>query len=90
MPTFHGIGGHRRKQLLRRRGELVERTFAHAYETGGLRRLFVRGKQNVDKRLLLQGAACNLALQLRKMMGAPNWAFHDVVARLLFIRVGCS
>jgi transposase len=55
--------------LLSRRGELIEPTFAHAYETGGLRRLFVRGKQNVDKRLL-QAAACNAALQLRKMMGA--------------------
>jgi hypothetical protein len=32
---------------------MVERTFAHAYETGGLRRLYVRGKQNVQKRLLL-------------------------------------
>jgi hypothetical protein len=49
---------------------MVERTFAHAYETGGLRRLYVRGKQNVQKRLLLQAAACNLVLLLRKMMGA--------------------
>ena len=82
------IGGHRGKQLLRRRGELVERTFAHAYETGGLRRLHVRGKQNVHKRLLLQAAACNLALLLRKMMGAGTpRALHDVVARLLFILV---
>jgi transposase len=56
-------------QSLRRRGERFDRTSAHAYETGGLRRLFVRGKQNVDKRLL-QAAACNAALQLRKMMGA--------------------
>ena len=89
MPTFDGSVA-RGKQLLSRRGELVERTFAHAYETGGLWRLFLRGKQNVDKRLLLQAAACNLPMQLRKMMGAPNWALHDAVARLLFIRVGCS
>jgi transposase len=82
------IGGHRGKQLLRRRGELVERTFAHAYETGALRRLYVRGKQNVHKRLLLQAAACNLALLLRKMMGAGTpRALHDVVARLFFILV---
>jgi transposase len=40
------IGGHRGKQLLRRRGELVERTFAHAYETGSLRRLYVRGNRS--------------------------------------------
>ena len=55
---------------MRRRGELIERTFAHAYETGALRRLYVRGKQNVQKRLLLQAAACNLALLLRTMIGA--------------------
>ena len=80
------IGGPRGKQLLRRRGELVERTFAHAYETGALRRLYVRGKQNVQKRLLLQAAACNLALLLRKMMGAGTpRALQDVAARLFFI-----
>jgi transposase len=80
------IGGQRGKQLLRRRGELVERTFAHAYETGALRRLYVHGKQNVHKRLLLQAAACNLALLLRKMMGAGTLrALQNVVARLFFI-----
>jgi hypothetical protein len=38
---------------LRRRGELLERTFAHAYETGALRRLYVRGRENVQKKLLV-------------------------------------
>ena len=80
------IGGHRGKQLLRRRGELVERTFAHAYETGALRRVYVRGKQNVQKRLLLQAAACNLALLLRKMMGAGTpRALQDAAVHLFFI-----
>ncbi len=50
------IRGNRGKQLLKRRGERVERTFAHAYETGALRRLRVRGKENVQKKLLLQAA----------------------------------
>ena len=72
--------------MLRRRGELVERTFAHAYETGALRRLYVRGKQNVQKRLLLQAAACNLALLLRKMIGAGTpRAMQDAVAHLLLV-----
>lgn len=80
------IGGHRGKQLLRRRGELVERTFAHAYETGALRRLYVRGKENVHKRLLLQAAACNLALLLRKMIGVGTpRAMQDAAAHLLFV-----
>jgi transposase len=80
------IAGNRGKQLLRRRGELIERTFAHAYETGGLRRLYVRGKQNVQKRLLLQAAACNLALVLRTMIGAGTpRALQDAVANLLIV-----
>jgi transposase len=79
------IKGNRGKQLLRRRGEQVERTFAHAYETGALRRLYVRGKENVHKKLLLQAAACNLALLLRKLIGAGTpRALQDVVARLIF------
>jgi len=86
--NWQRIGGHRGKQLLRRRGELVERTFAHAYETGGLRRLYVRGKQNVQKRLLLQAAGCNLALLLRKMIGAgtPRALQHVVTSLLLVLR----
>ena len=56
------VEGTRGKQLLRRRGELLERPFAHQYETGALRRLHVRGQCNVAKRLLVQAAACNLAL----------------------------
>ena len=80
------IGGNRGKQLLRRRGELVERTFAHAYETGALPRLYVRGKQNVQKRLLLQASACNLALLLRKMIGAGTpRAMHHAMAHLLLV-----
>jgi transposase len=80
------IGVNRGKQLLRRRGELLERTFAHAYETGALRRLYVRGKENVQKKLLLQAAACNLALLLRKMMGAGTpRALQDAVAGLFLV-----
>src|SRR5207245_8664409 len=73
-------------QLPRRRGELLERTFAHAYETGALRRLYVRGKGNVQKKLLVQAAACNLALLLRKMMGAGTpRALQDAVAGLFLV-----
>lgn len=40
----------------------------------------------MQKRLLLQAAACNLALLLRKMMGAGTpRALHDVVAHLFFV-----
>ena len=49
---------------------MLERPFAHMYETGRIRRLYVRGKINVQKKLLLQAAACNLALVLRQLLGA--------------------
>ena len=47
----------------------MERPFAHQYETGGLRRVWVRGHENVRKRVLIQAAACNLALLLRRLTG---------------------
>jgi transposase len=64
--------GERGKQLLRRRGEFLERPFAHLYETGGLRRVHVRGRSNVAKRVLLQAAAFNLALILRSLIKAGS------------------
>ena len=64
------VEGERGKALLRRRGELLERPFAHQYETGAMRRLHVRGLDNVAKRVLLQAAACNLALILRSITRA--------------------
>lgn len=63
------IKGTRGKQLLRRRGELVERPFAHRLQRGRLRRLHVTGVQNVQKQELLLAAAQNLALLLRKLYG---------------------
>ena len=64
------VEGQRGKELLRRRGELLERPFAHQYESGAMRRLHVCGRDNVAKRVLLQAAACNLALILRTLGGA--------------------
>src|ERR1700681_2173614 len=64
------VEGERGKRLLRRRGEFLERPFAHQYETGALRRLHVRGRGNVAKRVLMQAAAFNLALILRSITKA--------------------
>ena len=63
------IRGERGKQLLRRRGELVERSFAHVYDTGGMRRTHLRGHRNILKRLLIHVAAFNLGLILRREVG---------------------
>jgi transposase len=61
--------GERGKQLLRQRGELLERTFAHVYDTGGMRRTHLRGHSNILKRLLVHVAAFNLSLILRREIG---------------------
>lgn len=58
------------KALMRRRGELMERSFAHVYDTGGMRRVHLRGKDNIAKRVLIHAAAFNLGLILRKLLGA--------------------
>src|SRR5882762_8701638 len=77
------VEGQRGKRLLRRRGEWLERPFAHQYETGALRRLHVRGRDNVAKRVLLQAAAFNLALILRSITkaGTPK-GLADLKAKL--------
>lgn len=79
------VEGERGKNLLRRRGELLERPFAHQYETGAMRRLHVRGRGNVAKRVLLQAAAFNLALILRSITraGTPR-GLADLKRNVLF------
>lgn len=63
------IRGQRGKRLLRKRGELLERPFAHCYETGGMRRTHLRGHLKILKRLLVHVAGFNLALVMRSMFG---------------------
>ncbi len=63
------IRGARGKQLLRRRGELLERPNAHCYETGGMRRTHLRGHPNIWKRLLIHNAGFNLGLLMRQRFG---------------------
>jgi transposase len=63
------IRGRRGKRLLRQRGERLERPFAHLYRTGRLRRVYVRGRRNIRKRVLVHVAACNLGLLMRTQFG---------------------
>jgi transposase len=58
------------KHLLRQRGELIERSFAHCYDTGGMRRTHLRKHSNILKRQLIHVGAFNLSLILRKLIGA--------------------
>lgn len=62
-------GTKKAKQLHRKRGELLERPFAHLCETGAARRTRLRGRENVEKRYLLHAAAANLGLVLRALLG---------------------
>ena len=59
----------RGQRLLRRRGEYLERSFAHVYDTGGMRRTHLRGQRNILKRLLVHASAFNLGLLMRQLCG---------------------
>lgn len=74
------------KKLLRSRGELIERSFAHVLETGGHRRTRLRGKDNVRKRYLIQVAALNLGLAMRQLLGQGTPKQH-AEARKRFVAI---
>ena len=63
------IRGTRGRRLMRQRGELLERPFAHMYESGGMRRVYLRGHENILKRILLHAGALNLGLLMRTLFG---------------------
>ena len=77
------VRGARGRRLQKVRSELTERTFAHMYETGAMRRVHLRGRENILKRLLVHGAAFNLSLILRKLLGAGKpRAFQSLTGQL--------
>ena len=63
------IRGARGKRLLRQRGERLERPCAHLYETGRMRRVHLRGHDNIRKRLLVHAGGLNLGLLMRMLLG---------------------
>ena len=63
------MGGRRGKDLQKLRSELAERSFAHMYETGGMRRTHLKGRKNILKRLLFHAIGFNLGLLIRKSSG---------------------
>lgn len=64
------VRGGRGKRLQKIRSELTERSFAHMYETGAMRRVHLRGRDNILKRLLIQGAAFNLRVASQEGFGS--------------------
>ena len=64
------IRGSRGRRLMRQRGERIERSFAHLYDTGGMRRTHLRGHPNILKRLLIHAGSFNLGLVMRHLLGS--------------------
>ena len=60
-----GVG----RDAMRRRGEMVERSFAHILDRGGMRRTWLRGRENVHKRYLIHVAGFNLGILMRALFG---------------------
>ena len=80
------IRSERGQQLMRLRGELLERPNAHLYDTGGMRRTHLRRHGNILKRLLVHVAACNLGLWMRTLtgIGTPRGLQGRLAAVLAF------
>ena len=60
-----GVG----RDAMRRRGEMVERSFAHVLDRGGMRRAWLRGRENIHKRYLIHVAGFNLGILMRALFG---------------------
>src|SRR5829696_7062538 len=74
------------KQAMRRRAEIVERSFAHNLDRGGMRRTWLRGRDNVHKRYLVHVAGHNLGILMRLLIGAgtPREAAARALAYVFF------
>ena len=75
------------RQAFKLRAELVERGFALILDRGGMRRVWLRGRENVQKRYLIHVAGYNLGLLMRLLTGAgtPREFIAMASARLLAI-----
>ena len=61
----------------------MERSNAHLYETGGMRRTHLRGHENILKRLIVHAAGFNLGLLLRRVIGIGKpRSLQDMAGRL--------
>jgi hypothetical protein len=58
------------REAFKLRAELVERSFALVLDRGGMRRAWLRGRENLHKRYLVHVAGYNLGLIMRLLVGA--------------------
>ena len=75
------------KEAFKLRAELVERSFALILDRDGMRRSWLRGRENLHKRYLVHVAGYNLGLIMRLLVGAgtPREFLVRVSARLLVL-----
>jgi transposase len=83
-----GIG----RETMRRRGELVERAFAHVLDRGGMRRAWLRGRENVHKRYLIHVAGFNLGVLIRALygQGTPREAAEAAYALIFLLHADAA
>jgi transposase len=83
-----GIG----RETMRRRGELVERSFAHVLDRGGMRRAWLRGRENIHKRYLIHVAGFNLGVLMRALhgQGTPRQAAEAAYAFIFVLRTDAA
>src|SRR5664279_4022322 len=75
------------KDLLRRRGMHIERSFAHILDCGGMRRTTLRGWENLNKRFKLAATIYNLSQLMRKLIGIGTPKQLAARGRLLFLQL---
>src|ERR1700691_4136390 len=76
------------RETMRQRGELVERSFAHILDRGGMRRAWLRGRENLHKRYLIHVAGFNLGVLMRAIygQGTPREAAETLYALIIVLR----
>ena len=79
------------KELLRRRGMHIERSFAHILDSGGMRRATLRGQVNLDKRYKIAAATYNLSQLMRHQfgIGTPKQAAASDLRGLFEFLLAC-
>ena len=63
------VASERGQELGKARTEKAERSMAHMYATGGLRRVYLRRHGNIRKRLLIHACGYNLGVLMRAVTG---------------------
>src|SRR6202789_3655629 len=76
------------RETMRQRGELVERSFAHILDRGGMRRAWLRGRETLNKRSLIHVSGFNLGVLMRAIygQGTPREAAETLYALIIVLR----